>query len=72
MCEEGTGVGWVPGARALGLEAVGKDEQIFQGYLIQAIKTLGSEVGAVSRRDQLTWASGLASPGSTGYHGGVL
>lgn len=63
--------GWgLPGARALGLEAMGEDEHIFQGYVIQAIKTLDSEVGGcIQKRDQAAWARGLASPGSTGYRG---
>lgn len=50
----------MPGARALGLEAMGEDEHIFQGYVIQAIKTLDSEVGGVSKRE-------IRPPGHAGW-----
>lgn len=60
----------MPGASVLALEAIAKDEQTFQGYVIQAIKDHGLRGwGCVQKRDQNSWASGLASPGSAGYHG---
>lgn len=48
------------GASVLALEAIAKDEQTFQGYVIQAIKTMGSEVGAVSKRE-------IRIPGQVGW-----
>lgn len=42
------------------MEAMGEEEQIFQGYVIQAIKTLDSELGGVSKRE-------ISMPGHTGW-----
>lgn len=52
--------GGMPGASVLALEAMGKDEHIFQACVIQAIKIMGSEVVGVSKRE-------IRIPGRVGW-----